>query len=281
MSNFVMGIRLSIRVTAMITLCASCGAATGEIDMGQRRSGGSGGNFNVDFGSNGNVGGAAGGGVGNTGTATEGSACGQLVATIRDFSDQHPDFEKLPYVTGKVELGLVKANLDKDRKPVYAFDKPTVITSQDTFSQWYRDVNGVNQKFSVTLQLQETSPGIFVYDNDLFFPIDGKGFENQGRNHNFHFTTEIRGGFAYKGGEKFSFKGDDDVWVFVNGKLAIDIGGIHGKETATIDFDAKAQELGISPGKTYSLDVFHAERHITESHFRMETSIQCLSVPVL
>jgi fibro-slime domain-containing protein len=281
MSNLVMRMRLSLTV---VTLVASCGAATGEVDTSQTKTGGkggSGGAYMVDFGSSGSLGGTSGGGVGNIGTGTEGNACGQLVATIRDFSDQHADFEKLPYVTGKVELGLVKPTLDKDKKPVYAFDKATFITSQDTFSQWYRDVNGVNQKFSVTLQMQETSPGIFVYDNDLFFPIEDKGFGNQGRNHNFHFTTEIRGGFAYKGGEKFSFKGDDDVWVFVNGKLAIDIGGIHGKETATIDFDAKAQELGITKGKTYSLDVFHAERHITESHFRMETSIQCLSVPVL
>ena len=94
---------------------------------------------------------------------------------------------------------------------------------------------------------------------------------------NFHFTTEIRGTFKYEGGEQFTFKGDDDVWVFVNGKLGLDIGGVHGVKTDTLDFDAMAGDLGIEVGNVYTLDVFHAERHTSASNFRMETSIACLA----
>jgi fibro-slime domain-containing protein len=199
--------------------------------------------------------------------------CGVLTATVRDFMIQHPDFEdgNAPF------RGLVKVDLGPDHKPVYAPAGPTIVTSgQEAFDQWYRDVPGVNMSATISLPLSPAGPGIFVYDNSNFFPLDGKGFGNEGLPHNYHFTTEIHASFKYRGGERFTFRGDDDVFAFVNGKLALDLGGVHGVETGTIDFDAQAAALGITKGETYPLDVFHAERHTTRSNFRIETSIECL-----
>ena len=111
-----------------------------------------------------------------------------------------------------------------------------------------------------------------------YFPLDGLGFKDtavadDGKQHNFAFTTEIHTTFLYNGGEKFTFQGDDDVWVYINKKLAIDLGGIHQQLQATVDLDAQASTLGISTGNSYDLAVFNAERHTTQSNFRIDTTL--------
>jgi fibro-slime domain-containing protein len=207
-----------------------------------------------------------------TGRGGGDGGCGpNLTGVVRDFKDDHPDFESY---TGSGEKGLVATTLGSDGKPVLTPGKKNFVTSKASFDQWYRDVAGVNQRELFKLTLVPGANGISTFSDDDFFPIDGRLFGNQGRPHNFHFTFELHTEFVYKGGEVFTFTGDDDLWTFINGKLAIDLGGVHQKQTASVDLDAKAAELGIEKGKTYPLDVFHAERHTTESHFRIDTSIE-------
>jgi fibro-slime domain-containing protein len=206
------------------------------------------------------------------------AACGMLVATIRDFKDDHPDFEK----TIQTVRDLVRVDLGADGKPVYAPPGPTAVTAgAASFDQWYRDVPGVNMRLMIPLPLTQTQPGNFAYSNNAFFPMDNQAFGNQGRSHNYNVTTEIHATFKYRGGERFTFTGDDDVFIFVNRKLALDLGGVHPQQTQTIDFDRQATALGITIGGTYSFDAFHAERHTTESNFRMETSIECLESTII
>ena len=96
---------------------------------------------------------------------------------------------------------------------------------------------------------------------------------------NFLFTTEIHATFTYGTGQTFSFRGDDDLWIFVNGRLALDLGGLHPATEGTIQLDAQATTLGITPGASYPIDIFHAERHTIDSQFRLQTNIPCF-VPV-
>jgi len=219
-------------------------------------------------------------------------SCQNLKATIRDFTcrndnagctvaNGHPDFN---FFGGNAETtGIVQAMLGADHKPVFAAANGQ-ITSAQSFAQWYVDTPGVNQPFQIELPLLEVSAGRYEYRTDKFYPIDNMGWNDHlrdftGTPHNFLFTTEIHTTFTYRAGNTFTFRGDDDLWLFINGKLALDLGGLHPEVMGTVDLDAKAAELGITPGQKYSMDIFHAERHTDASNFKVETTIDCFEDP--
>jgi fibro-slime domain-containing protein len=249
------------------------------------------------------LGGALDGGV-PAGPVNGSDNCGNiLLAVVRDFKGReqggHPDFQG-PLYGNNITPDLVAKAIGADQKPVYTSQceeghpMPAPIcpfqaetTTQANFDQWYRHTPGVNQPFVVYIYFAPQGNGRFLFDSPLFFPIDNVGFGNSGnaddgKSHNFSFTTEMHTRFAYSGGEVFTFIGDDDVWVFINNVLAVDVGGLHPPETQTVDLDASAQQLGILKGTNYNLDLFHAERHTPQSTFRIETNlafVNCGTIP--
>jgi fibro-slime domain-containing protein len=227
-----------------------------------------------------------------------------LPVTFRDFSQAHPDFE-MAFPGDEPRLHLVQPQLGVDGKPVFLDSvgcprdnqrqrecntgfHPTeaVITSRASFDQWYRTIGGTNVPFEKEITLAEASPGsgIYQYGSNAFFPLtptEGFGETPPGQGRNFLFTTEIHLTFFYQRGQVFTFRGDDDLWIFINGKLALDLGGMHGEREAKIDFDAQAAELGIVAAGSYTMDLFHAERHTSASNFYMETNIACFSPAIV
>lgn len=210
---------------------------------------------------------------GGTGTDDE---CESVVeVTYHDFADEHPDFGCHMSGAG-ITYGLVLDTLDADRKPQYNPDIPAVtggsnpmITSAETFAQWFHSVDGVNTTSTGTLPLVEDPPGsgVYKYESTDYVVVPGQG----------SFTSEIHSEFVYEAGQVFTFSGDDDVWIFIDGTLAVDVGGLHTEETGSIDLDT----LGLTPGETYNIDMFHAERCYPVSVFKLQTSIDCFTPVVV
>jgi fibro-slime domain-containing protein len=200
-----------------------------------------------------------------------------IAGKIRDILASHPDFEK---AIGS-DPGIVATQLGPDGKPVYA-GKPTTptTTGKANFDTWYHDSPGINLTTDFTLPLTPTAndPSRYTFATPNFFPIDGQLFGNEGNSHNYHFTLEVQIPFRYVGGETLTFSGDDDLWVFINERLAIDLGGVHSTDTRSISLDELADSLGITPGGVFSFALFFAERHSTESNFSLETTISEFAV---
>jgi len=203
-----------------------------------------------------------------------------LTGTVRDFNSRdsvggHPDFE---WGISGVVTGMVDSTLTGTAPTPIKFGSSNgYITSPESFDAWF-GTTAPSKPLSITLNETAPGSGVYSYANSSFFPIDNDLLGNQGRGHNYHFTYQIAATFGYKPGtgQTFTFTGDDDVWVFFDKKLGIDLGGVHPAASQTVNMDVLM--AGKAEGN-YSFDFFFAERHTTQSNLQIETSLQLVPVP--
>lgn len=333
--------RLAVLVGLFVLGCGESDDGGSAGNAGGKGGGGAGGSGGISLGGSGGTAAGSGTGGSSVGGADSGSGCGTVKGIARDFRTAHPDMECTksraqgtyndPYNKDcgpwdPAIVGALGTALGADSKPVYAGGSGTPSTTgKANFDQWYRDVSGVNASQELFLQLQSSGNGTFVYDTDRFFPLDGKLFDAEPNNpdtgaffdddmkaRNFHFTYELHLTFRYKQGNVFTFRGDDDVFVYIDGKLAVNLGGIHvplqgqlnldtGRieitaplgfptlpVTATLGFTesiaggiAGTVPLALTPGEIYAMDFFFAERNCCASNFRLETNFDFVDCGVV
>jgi len=179
------------------------------------------------------------------------------------------------------------------------------VNNQQSFSTWHQDNTLYNIRAGFKLKLIKIPGAKYQYDshdsaqdprspnfyspftdyNLGGWPLSAKEISLSGKNtapatdpavtgyYNFWHTTEIHTSFQYRGGEIFSFTGDDDVHVYVNNRLALNLGGLHGPTGQDLNVTKYERELGLVKGQIYQFDLFQAEREVTESNFKMETTL--------
>ncbi len=227
-----------------------------------------------------------------------------IPSQVRDFSRYHPDFEYSVLTGSYHQTGLIQTNLSlPSRKPIRSTVVPKTPMTFDTFDSWWQ-TDSTNSDSSLrsfeipfNISMSKTSDGKWEYDSYRdspidrgFFPLEGSAdrfplesisacyvkpppdstyWVTSSLKRNFNFCLESHSEFKYQPGQTFSVRGDDDIWVFINNKLVIDLGGMHPPLSGKVDLDA----LGLVPGQSYNWDFFLCDRQPCSSALNLETSI--------
>lgn len=152
---------------------------------------------------------------------------------------------------------------------------PAAVSSPQTFGQWFDNAPGVNMDSQARLLFQKDETGALKFSTNDFHPIDGKLLDKGAYGKNRNFTMEMDGEFRYTpcSGQYFEFSGDGDAFVYVDGKLVLEMAGNNMGVSQYVDMD----RLGLEPGENHELKFFYAQRSCGASRFSVRTSVELMT----
>lgn len=167
-------------------------------------------------------------------------------------------------------------NTINDTAAVFGAANTGGVSSAATFAQWFTDVPGTNVSQRAYLSMTKDSSGVYSFVTSDFTPIDKEMYGNQGVDHNRGFTATIDAQATYSKctGQFIEYSGSGDAWIFINGKLALDLGGTHAGASQTALLD----RLGLTDGSSVHVQIFYAQRTSNNATFSLRTNT-VLSTP--
>lgn len=194
------------------------------------------------------------------------------------------------YYNKEIERGLVGYELNEEYLPVFTSGKLTSNRGLSDTKRWFSAVDGKSASYIGALKMEYAANGAsFSFTRDEFYPLDDAKFSDgdvvneDGHNHLFTMGFTVPFTVLASGEETFEVEADDDTFVFVGNKLAIDLGGVHDVAmgrfviqkngevyAASGDEEVAFTGITLNKGEGSMVRIFHADRDEDDSVFNVK-----------
>lgn len=216
----------------------------------------------------------------------------------KSAAERQFEWTECGYYNKGLEQGTVDYQLSDEYLPVAKGGALTSNRGLTDLTRWFNAVEGKSASYTGNLKLDYRSDiAEFSFYKDEFYPLDevdfsdGDAVNKDGHNHLFTMNFAVPFTALLSGQERFEIVADDDTYVFIGDKLAIDLGGIHNampgrftiNKNGEVYAGVGAQDMAYTgikvDDKTGSIvRIFHADRDSEDSVFKVRFTGMNLSV---